>query len=54
MASNSGSMDFINEIADGQPITSTWYYTAANKVTGKKDYKYGTEKASMPLMRTPE
>lgn len=45
MASNSGSMDFINEIADGQPITSTWYYTAANKVTGKKDYKYGTEKS---------
>lgn len=45
MASNSGSMDFINETADGQPITSTWYYTAANKVTGKKDYKYGTEKS---------
>ena len=45
MASNSGSMDFINETADGQPITSTWYYTAANKVTGNKDYKYGTEKS---------
>lgn len=45
MASNSGSMDFINETADDQPITSTWYYTAANKVTGKKDYKYGTEKS---------
>lgn len=45
MASNSGSMDFINETADGHPITSTWYYTAANKVTGKKDYKYGTEKS---------
>lgn len=45
MASNSGSMDFVNEKADGQPITSTWYYTAANKVTGKKDYKYGTEKS---------
>jgi hypothetical protein len=44
MASNSGSMDFINETADDQPITSTWYYTAANKVTGNKDYKYGTEK----------
>ena len=45
MASNSGSMDFVNEKADGQPITSTWYYTAANKVTGNKDYKYGTEKS---------
>lgn len=45
MASNSGSMDFINETADDQPITSTWYYTAANKVTGNKDYKYGTEKS---------
>ena len=45
MASNSGSMDFINETADGQPITSTWYYTAANKVTGSNDYKYGTEKS---------
>ena len=45
MASNSGSMDFINETADGQPIKSTWYYTAANKVTGNKDYKYGTEKS---------
>ena len=45
MASNSGSMDFINETADGQLITSTWYYTAANKVTGDKDYKYGTEKS---------
>lgn len=45
MASNSGSMDFIDQIADGQPITSTWYYTAANKVTGSNDYKYGTEKS---------
>ena len=45
MASNSGSMDFINEKEDGQLITSTWYYTAANKVTGSKDYKYGTEKS---------
>ena len=45
MASNSGSMDFVNEKADGQPITSTWYYTAANKVAGNKDYKYGTEKS---------
>ena len=46
MASNSGSMDdFINVEVDGQPITSTWYYTAANKVTGNKDYKYGTEKS---------
>lgn len=45
MASNSGSMDFINETADDQPITSTWYYTAANQVTGNKDYKYGTEKS---------
>ena len=45
MASNSGSMDFINETADDQPITSTWYYTAANNVTGSKDYKYGTEKS---------
>ena len=45
MASNSGSMEFINETADDQPITSTWYYTAANKVTGNKDYKYGTVKS---------
>ena len=46
MASNSGSMDdFINVEVDGQPITSTWYYTANNKVTGSKDFKYGTEKS---------
>lgn len=45
MASNSGSMDFTNEKVDGQPITSTWYYTAANKVTGNNDFKYGTEKS---------
>ena len=45
MASNSGSMNFINETADDQLITSTWYYTAANKVTGSNDYKYGTEKS---------
>ena len=45
MASNSGSMDFINEKVDGQPITSTWYYTADNEVTGSNDYKYGTVKS---------
>ena len=45
MASNSGSMDFINETADGQLITSTWYYTKDNKVEGSKDYKYGTLKS---------
>ena len=45
MASNSGSMDFIDQTADGQLITSTWYYTAANKVTESKDFKYGTEKS---------
>ena len=45
MASNSGSMDFINETADGQPITSTWYYTSTNTVEGSKDYKYGTVKS---------
>ena len=45
MASNSGSMNFINEKPDGQLITSTWYYTADNKVTGSKDFKYGTEKS---------
>ena len=45
MASNSGSMDFIDQTADGQLITSTWYYTAANKVTGNNDFKYGTVKS---------
>ena len=45
MASNSGKLEFINEKVDGQPITSTWYYTADNEVTGSNDYKYGTVKS---------
>ena len=46
LSSNTTAMDdFDNVKVDGQPITSTWYYTAANKVEGSKDYKYGTEKS---------
>ena len=45
LSSNTTAMDDFDKVnVDNQPITSTWYYTAANKVTGDKDYKYGTEK----------
>ena len=45
LSSNTTAMDDFDKVnVDDQPITSTWYYTAANKVTGDKDYKYGTEK----------
>ena len=46
LSSNTTAMDDFDKVnVDNQPITSTWYYTAANKVTGDKDYKYGTEKS---------
>lgn len=46
LSSNTTAMDdFDNVNVDKQPITSTWYYTAANKVEGSKDYKYGTLKS---------
>lgn len=46
LSSNTTAMDDFDKVnVDDQPITSTWYYTAANKVTGNKDYKYGTEKS---------
>ena len=45
LSSNTTAMDDFDKVyVDDQPITSTWYYTAANKVKGAKDYKYGTEK----------
>ena len=46
ISSNTTDMDDFDKVnVDDQPITSTWYYTAANKVTGSNDYKYGTEKS---------
>ena len=46
ISSNTTAMDNFDKVnVDDQPITSTWYYTAANKVTGSNDYKYGTEKS---------
>ena len=46
ISSNTTAMDDFDKVnVDDQPITSTWYYTAANKVTGSNDYKYGTEKS---------
>ena len=46
LSSNTTAMDDFDKVnVDDQPITSTWYYTAANKVEGSKDYKYGTLKS---------
>lgn len=46
LSSNTTAMDDFDKVnVDNQPITSTWYYTEANKVTGDKDYKYGTLKS---------
>ena len=46
ISSNTTDMDDFDKVnVDGQPITSTWYYTAANTVEGSKDYKYGTVKS---------
>ena len=46
ISSNTTAMEDFDKVnVDDQPITSTWYYTAANKVTGSNDYKYGTEKS---------
>ena len=46
ISSNTTAMDNFDKVnVDDQPITSTWYYTAANKVEGSMDYKYGTEKS---------
>lgn len=46
ISSNTTDMDDFDKVnVDDQPITSTWYYTAANTVEGSKDYKYGTVKS---------
>ena len=46
ISSNTTNMDDFDKVnVDGQPITSTWYYTKDNKVEGSKDYKYGTLKS---------
>ena len=46
ISSNTTDMDDFDKVnVDDQPITSTWYYTAANKVTGSNDCKYGTGKS---------
>lgn len=46
ISSNTTDMDDFDKVnVDGQPITSTWYYTSTNTVEGSKDYKYGTVKS---------
>lgn len=46
ISSNTTNMDDFDKVnVDGQPITSTWYYTSTNTVEGSKDYKYGTVKS---------
>ena len=46
ISSNTTAMDDFDKVnVDGQPITSTWYYTSTNTVEGSKDYKYGTVKS---------